>query len=669
MRQGPVRARRLVVGLAVSVGMLAFASPAHALNLLVNNTGDQPDAAPGNSVCLTAGGVCTLRAALQESNAVAGSDNINFNGVTPPATINLTGPLPDIAPGGVDIAGPGKNLLTIRRDTGGAYRIFTVLAGAQLALRSLTITNGLVVGNVAGIRGGGILNDGELLLAGVVVTDNKVFSTVDGGGGASALGGGIQNQGAMEIFLSTISDNGVFSDNDFAGGPSVAAGGGIVDAPGATSEIRNSTISDNGLSSSALPGEYQLAAGGGLSTQGSTVLTNVTVSGNLAPGDVGASGGGVTSAGALTITGSTIAFNHSPTGANVSTLVSGSIQVRNTIISNPAIGTNCAKVDDNAMTPAVIASNGFNLVSDTSCAFTATGDQQGVDPLLLPLGGTGIPPDTHALPLNSPAVDKGNSTAQGPHPALTQDERTMTRPVDLAPADAAGGNASDIGAFELQIAEVEYAARVIADTPRGYWRFGEPSGTALLDSSGHNNHGTYLGGVALGALGIPGAAPNTAATYDGVNDTGRVPDSVSLDVGNTFTLEGWIKRSSDTKTHELFNKGTNGFQLVVMNAASLNRVLLRRAGITAIAQSTAPVPADGVYHHVVATMNGPGTAKIYIDGALASTSLSAVQQIQDTAFPLTFGSASSTPAQYDEFALYNFALTGAQVAQHYALGS
>ena len=102
----------------------------------------------------------------------------------------------------------------------------------------------------------------------------------------------------------------------------------------------------------------------------------------------------------------------------------------------------------------------------------------------------------------------------------------------------------------------------------GYWRFGEPSGTALLDSSGHNNNGTYLGGVALGALGIPGAIPNTAATYDGVNDTGRVPDANSLDVGNSFSIEGWIKRSSTTKTHELFNKGANGFQLVVMNAAS-----------------------------------------------------------------------------------------------------
>ena len=67
-------------------------------------------------------------------------------------------------------------------------------------------------------------------------------------------------------------------------------------------------------------------------------------------------------------------------------------------------------------------------------------------------------------------------------------------------------------------------------------------------------------------------------------------------------------------------------------------------------------------------MNGPGTAKIYVDGVLASTSLSPVQAIQDTAFPLTFGSAGSTPAQYDEFALYDQVLSPQQITDHYIAG-
>jgi CSLREA domain-containing protein len=38
----------------------------------VTSTEDVVDAAPGNGVCRTAAGACTLRAAIQESNAVAG---------------------------------------------------------------------------------------------------------------------------------------------------------------------------------------------------------------------------------------------------------------------------------------------------------------------------------------------------------------------------------------------------------------------------------------------------------------------------------------------------------------------------------------------------------------------------------------------------------------------
>ena len=48
--------------------------------LIVNSTTDMVDANPGNGVCETAPGnnVCTLRAAIQESNALAGADSITL---------------------------------------------------------------------------------------------------------------------------------------------------------------------------------------------------------------------------------------------------------------------------------------------------------------------------------------------------------------------------------------------------------------------------------------------------------------------------------------------------------------------------------------------------------------------------------------------------------------
>lgn len=63
---------------------------AHAANFTVNNNGDTSDAAAGNGVCADAAGDCTLRAAVEESNALASDDVINFAASLTNATITLT---------------------------------------------------------------------------------------------------------------------------------------------------------------------------------------------------------------------------------------------------------------------------------------------------------------------------------------------------------------------------------------------------------------------------------------------------------------------------------------------------------------------------------------------------------------------------------------------------
>ncbi len=197
------------------------------------------------------------------------------------------------------------------------------------------------------------------------------------------------------------------------------------------------------------------------------------------------------------------------------------------------------------------------------------------------------------------------------------------------------------------------------------WRFDEPSGTTMHDSSPNANDGTYLGGVTLGVPGALAGDPDTAASFDGVNDVARVPDSSTLDVGSSFTLEGWVKRSSTAKSHELMNKGGNGLQLVVMNAGSGNQVWLRKANVTTVARSNLPVLADGGYHYVVATVNGANSAKIYVDGVQSTVAVAAAQVIQDTNFPLTLGATSSTQINFDEFAIYDGVLSAAEVQSHY----
>lgn len=58
---------------------LALPAVAGAKSFEVNSTADETDNAPGDGVCLTGGGVCTLRAAIVEANAFdEGEDQISF---------------------------------------------------------------------------------------------------------------------------------------------------------------------------------------------------------------------------------------------------------------------------------------------------------------------------------------------------------------------------------------------------------------------------------------------------------------------------------------------------------------------------------------------------------------------------------------------------------------
>ncbi len=71
---------RVVLTLLAALFLLALPATASAAVFTVNSTEDEPDASVGVAGCLTAGLKCTLRAAIQESNATAGvKDEILFD--------------------------------------------------------------------------------------------------------------------------------------------------------------------------------------------------------------------------------------------------------------------------------------------------------------------------------------------------------------------------------------------------------------------------------------------------------------------------------------------------------------------------------------------------------------------------------------------------------------
>jgi uncharacterized repeat protein (TIGR01451 family) len=79
-RRNPwLRAVRAGVGLALIAGLIGLpGGPAYAAAFVVGSNADGSDATPGDGLCATATGACTLRAAIEESNALAGADVITF---------------------------------------------------------------------------------------------------------------------------------------------------------------------------------------------------------------------------------------------------------------------------------------------------------------------------------------------------------------------------------------------------------------------------------------------------------------------------------------------------------------------------------------------------------------------------------------------------------------
>ena len=113
----------------------------------VNTVADDPDAVPGNGVCATAAGQCSLRAAIQSANLHSGNDLITFNiagsGVH---MIQLNDRLPTIndGSGGVMIDGytqPGASPNTSALASNAAIRIEIRGVGDDVQVPAIFVTS------------------------------------------------------------------------------------------------------------------------------------------------------------------------------------------------------------------------------------------------------------------------------------------------------------------------------------------------------------------------------------------------------------------------------------------------------------------------------------------------------------------------------------------------
>ena len=220
-------------------------------------------------------------------------------------------------------------------------------------------------------------------------------------------------------------------------------------------------------------------------------------------------------------------------------------------------------------------------------------------------------------------------------------------------------------------ATASYSSAVQADTPAGYWRLGETSGTTAADSAGASP-GTYRNGVVLNVPSLlTSDTANGAATFDGVNDHVSIADKPALNPTSQLSLEAWIKPATIPSTGSFASVATkDGSFSIQFNGPRLEFTLIQ-SGTRRRVQAPAGAIVAGQRYHVVGTYDG-ATAHLYVNGSPVAT-LPVSGPVTITSAPLTIAAWSATEefmkGTIDEVALYSRPLTGARVQAHYVSGT
>ena len=315
------------------------------------------------------------------------------------------------------------------------------------------------------------------------------------------------------------------TDLHLINGRGLGAAGGI-QLLEATLNLHNVTLSGN----------YAYMGDGGAIVVASSAtlnMTNCLVTGNVADHHAGAVS---VDGGTANITNCTIVSNDS----NFSNLTggvrnAGNTTLRNTIVAGNEAGGDMPNLDG------TFTSLGYNIIGDLGTMAgnptiaPNTGDQIGVSFAALNLGvlqdnGGAVP--SRALGAGSIAIDKGHSSGS------TEDQRHLSRPCDDASiANAAGGDAADVGAFEVQtgVCGGPVAPDAVDDTATVAEDSGANAIAVLTNDTDANGDTLTITAVTQGAHGSVANNGTSASYTPNANYFGADSFTYTIDDGNGGT--------------------------------------------------------------------------------------------------------------------------------------
>src|SRR5271157_2562078 len=234
----------------------------------------------------------------------------------------------------------------------------------------------------------------------------------------------------------------------------------------------------------------------------------------------------------------------------------------------------------------------------------------------------------------------------------------------------------------ILLAHILLAVTVIAtpaqaQTPVGWWKFDDGSGTKAADSSGNGHTATLVNGVGW-VTGKIGDAVSANAAY---RQYVSIPP-IDLSGTQAATVALWANRTYSTSGgHALFEATTNytnsitGFGFFP-DDATCNGIQAALRGNLGYVANCYSQPSSGVWHHLAAVLDksqtGGDEVKFYVDGVLQTANRSLHASTNTNNFgnnPIyLFSRAGATEfnsGMIDDLRIYDGALTADQIQQIY----
>jgi hypothetical protein len=340
----------------------------------------------------------------------------------------------------------------------------------------------------------------------------------------------------------------------------------------------------------------------------------------------------------------------------------------------------------------VVVTNSINSVTSAPATLTVyaapvIAQQPNPTNLFLAAGQTahfsatvnGATPLAYSWRFNGTAIGGANSSAYN----LANVQPANSGAYSLLASNAYGMATSSVVSLTVVPAPTyPYGQIVLSDAPIGYWRMDETNGSIAHDYVGGNN-GIYTN-VALNQAGDNLLDTHKAARFGSLASANSYVANIPIDFATggsaTFSIEAWVNGNAQTSDAGIITRGTGaGGEQFNLDCGSggthLFRFFVRDAG-GGVHLANGNLGPNGTWRHLVGVCDeANGKVILYVNGiSNASGTITAGSGLQSSANATTFGARQSGAASpYDlqfvgsmeEVAIYNVALTPAQVLRHY----